>query len=163
MSIVTEVSTKQPHSSEKHDMSKLEATFKRFNEVCDRHDRTWKRTREHILEIAERGSKEHAERKETKGKQLKEIESKINVIFYGFENVKRVSDESVSKVDSIAARMDAVLNDVAMMREECEAKDAEILRLNSRIDKQDKEIEMLKLMIAEQKRMLELYIQFNAN
>lgn len=175
MSIVTEVSAKRSRSGEKSCVELFESAFKTFDEACNRHIQVHKQTAEHVKEIAKRNhdacekAKREQRRQENdriiskaaKEKHLSEIEARLNVMFYGFENVKKVSDKSKNKVDSIAKRMDTVLSDVAMMREECEAKDAEILRLNSRIDRQDKEIEALKSMIREQARMLELYMQIN--
>ena len=104
-----------------------------------------------------------------KEKRLSEIEAKINIMFYGFENIKKASDESINKVnentkmiDSIAERMNVTLSETAIIRKKCEAKNMEILMLQSRINQQDKEIEVLKRMISEQKRMLELYMHFNS-
>ena len=175
MSTITEVSAKRSRSSEKSGMQRCEAAFKRFDEAFNKNIQVRNQTAEHIKELAKQNheacekskreqqkqEKERAERKEAKEKRLSEIESKINVMFYGFENVKKSSDESIHKVDSIAERVDGILNKVTTMREECEAKNAEILRLHSRINQQDKEIEMLKLMIADQNRMIELCMQFN--
>ena len=53
-------------------------------------------------------------------------------------------------------------NESMIMREESDAKNAEILMLHSRLNQQDKEIEMLKLMIAEQKEILALYMDLHA-
>ena len=169
MSAVTEVSTKISNSSEKTGMQLLDEAIKRNVQLHNR-------IAEHIKEIAkcnhdacekakleqQTQEKERAERKAAKEKRLSEIEAKVGVMFYGFKNIKKASDDSINKVDSIAERMDNVLNETAIMREECEAKDAEILKLHSRLNQQDKEIEALKRMITEQKRMLELYMQFNA-
>lgn len=84
--------------------------------------------------------------------RLSEIENKVNLIYDGFENIKKASDE----------RIDAILNESMIMREESDAKNAEILMLHSRLNQQDKEIEMLKLMIAEQKEILALYMDLHA-
>lgn len=183
MFTVTEVSAKRARSSEKTGMQKCDAAFKKFDDAIKRHNSLRKRTAEHIKEIAknnheackkakteqQKQAKERTERKEAKEKRLADIEAKISVMFYGFENVKKASDESMNKVnentktiDSIAERMDVILNEAVIMHEECKAKDAEILMLHSRINQQDKEIEILKRMIADQKKMLEVYMQFNS-
>ena len=173
--MITEVSAKRTRSSEKHGMQRCETTFKKLEEAFRKNVQVHNQIAERIKETAkqnheacekaklERRKQENdrAERKAAKEKRLSEVEAKVNVMFYGFENIKKASDESINKVDSMAERMDFVLNEFTIMREECETKDAEIMQLHSRINQQDKEIEMLKSMIAEQKRMLELYIQFN--
>lgn len=51
---------------------------------------------------------------------------------------------------------------LSMICEKCEAKDAELLQLHSKIDRQDKEIETLKRMLDEQRAMMEMYADINS-
>ena len=183
MSTVTEVSANRTRSSETSGMKRCEAAFKKLDEAFERNIQVRNQIADHIKEITKRNheayekakverqkqEKERIKRKAGKEKRLSEIEAKINIMFYGFENVKKVSDESMNRVnetyrivESIEERMDMVLNETILMRENSEAKDAEIVKLHDRINRQDKEIEILKGLIRDQQRMLELYMQFNA-
>jgi predicted RNase H-like nuclease (RuvC/YqgF family) len=176
MFVITEESLNRSRSGEKSGMQRCESAFKKFDKAFKRNIQVRNQTAERIKEIAKRNheacetakreqqkqEKERSERKAAKEKRLSEIEAKLNVMFYGFENVKKASDELINKVDSITDRMETVLNDVVMMREECEAKDAEILQLHSRLNQQEKEIETLKRMLNEQREMMEMYADINS-
>ena len=146
-------------------------------------DRLRKRAAEHVMELAksnreacakhklerQKQAKEREERKAAKEKRLNAIEAKLDIVLFGFEHVKKLAEESTNNVNEnsstvkqISDRMDTVLQEAAViLRENCEAKDAEILMLHDRVNRQEKEIEVLKSMIREQAHMLELYMQFN--
>ena len=182
MSTITEVSTKRSRSSEKSGVQRCEAAFKKFDEAFRRNIQVRNQTTEHIKELAKQNheacekakverqkqAKEREERKAAKEKRLNAIEAKLDVILFGFEHIKKSAEESTNNVNENANivrqnsdRMDTVLQEAVIMRENCEAKDAEILMLHDRVNRQEKEIETLKSMICEQARMLELYMQFN--
>ena len=177
-----EKTTKRARSNESVATIHLEDKLKLLDAKIAEGDRLRKRAAAHAMELAksnreacekhkleqQKQAKEREEKKAAKEKRLNAIETKLDIVLFGFEHVKKLAEESTNKVNEnantvkrISDRMDSVLQETVTMRENCEAKDAEILMLHDRVNRQEKEIEVLKSMIREQARMLELYIQFN--
>jgi predicted RNase H-like nuclease (RuvC/YqgF family) len=177
-----EKTTKRTRSNESGQKISLEDKLKRLDAKIAEGERLRKHVADHIIELAksnhdacekhklerQKQAKEREERKAAKENHLNAIEAKIDVIFFGFEHIKRSAEESTNNVNEntnivkqISDRMDTVLQENVIMRENCKAKDAEISMLHDRVNRQEEEIEVLKSMIREQARMLELYIQIN--
>ena len=177
-----EKTAKRARSNESSPKISLEDKLKQLDAKIAENDRLRKRAADHILELAksnreacakhkleqQKQAKEREERKAAKEKRLNAIEAKLDIVLFGFEHVKKLAEESTNNVNEngdtvkqISDRMDTVLQEAVIMRENCETKDAEILMLHDRVNRQEKEIEVLKSMIREQARMLELYMQFN--
>lgn len=170
------------HSNESGPKTSLEDKLKQLDAKIAEGDRLRKRLADHAKELAksnheacekhklehQKQAKEREERKAAKEKRLNAIETKLDFVLFGFEHIKKLAEESTNNVNEnsnivkqISDRMDNVLQEVVIMRENCEAKDAELLMLHDRVNRQEKEIEVLKTMVREQARMLELYMQFN--
>ena len=166
-----EKTTKRARSNESSPKISLEDKLKQLDAKIAEGDRLRKRLADHAKELAksnheacekhklerQKQAKEREERKAAKEKRLNEIEAKLNVVLFGFEHIKKLTEESTNKVNEnsntvkqISDRMDNVLQKAVIMRENCEARDAEILMLHDRINRQEKEIEVLKSMIREQ-------------
>lgn len=142
----------------KHLSDRAKALAKANHESCEKHR----------IE-QQKQEKNREERKAAKEKRLNTIEAKLDVILFGFEHVKKLAEESINKVNEnndivkqISDRMDSVLHETVIMRENCEAKDAEILQLHSILNQQEKEIETLKRMLNEQRVMMEMYADINS-
>ena len=145
---------------------------KKFDESLDKYVNQLKTLSMRYTKTAKKLNERETEklRKEAKELRIATIERRIDVLTFGFNHIDEISKDCLAKVSdntttvrNISEKMDIVLNEAEYMRNEHDTREIEILNLRQMIHRQDKEIEALKDLIAEQQSLIEKHISRNTD
>ena len=171
----THDSGKRAKSNESVDdtVVRIRHNIQRMNDSIKHNRQAWKDFANHVDELAKRSASNRGP------DRFEAIESNLSVLTFGFDAIKKQSDEATSKSNKTAKRFNTFKDQITEMmngyvrriseaeqkgievQEALAERDRELFEVKGQLRKQEKEIETLKRMLNEQRETMELYMQFN--
>lgn len=169
-------SGKRSKSNESFDetMVRIRHNIQRTNDSIKHARQAWKNLVNRVDEIAKRSASNRGPNR------FEVIESNLSVLTFGFDAIKKQSDESVAKSNKTAKRFNTFKGQITEMmngyvrriseaeqkgidvQEALAERERELFEVKGQLRKQEKEIETLKRMLNEQREMMEMYASINS-
>ncbi len=169
-------SGKRAKSNESFDdtMVRIKQNIHHMNDSIKHSRQAWKHLANHVDELAKRSTSNSGPNR------FEVIESNLSVLTFGFDAIKKQSDESAAKSNKTAKRFDVFKEQITEMmngyvrriseaeqkgievQEALAERERELFEVKGQLRKQEKEIETLKRMLNEQREMMEMYASINS-
>lgn len=169
-------SGKRAKSNESFDdtMVRIRRNIQRMNDSIKRDRQAWNAFTNHLDELAKRSESNHGP------DRFEVIESNLSVLTFGFDTIKKQSDEATAKSNKTAKRFNTFKDQITEMmncyvrriseaeqkgievQEVLAERERELFEVKGQLRKQEKEIETLKRMLNEQREMMEMYASINS-